>query len=132
MLRRLTAATLGALALVACGCGTDARERDARTAVEAFYTAYAAKDGAGACRQLSDDASSALETSEKEPCERAVLSVELKRAAIAKTSVWVTSAEVKLTNGGAVFLDQIGGRWRIGAAGCSPQPGQPYECELEG
>ena len=129
---RLTAVMLGALALAAGGCGNDARERDARTAVEAFYAAYAAKDGPGACAQLSQDAASALETSEKEPCERAVLSVELKRAAIAQTSVWITSAEVKLTNGGAVFLDEIGGRWRIGAAGCSPQPGQPYECELEG
>jgi hypothetical protein len=132
MPRRLTAAMLGALALAACGCGTDASERDARSAVEAFYAAYAAKDGAGACRQLSEDASSALETSEKEPCERAVLSVELKRAPIARTSVWVTSAEVKLANGGAVFLDEIGGRWRIGAAGCSPLPGQPYDCDLEG
>jgi hypothetical protein len=132
MPRRYVTAMLGVLALGAIGCGTDASERDARRAVEAFYSAYEAEDGAGACRHLSEDASSALETSEKQPCDRAVLALELNRSAVAGASVWVTSGQVKLRDGGAVFLDQIGGRWLIGAAGCAPQPGQPYECELGG
>jgi hypothetical protein len=132
MPRRLTAAMLGTMALAAGGCGTGAGERDAGTAVAAFFSAYAAKDGAGACGRLSEDASSALETSSKEPCGRAVLSLDLKRSPVAGASVWVTSAQVKLRDGDAVFLDRIDGRWLIGAAGCRPQPGQPYDCDLEG
>jgi hypothetical protein len=129
---RLTAAAIAALAVVAAGCGTEASERDARSSVERFYAAIDARDGGGACRELSEDASSSLETSAKEPCEQAVLSLELTRSAVGQASVWVTSAQVSLEGGDTVFLDQIGGDWRIGAAGCEARPGQPYECELEG
>jgi hypothetical protein len=132
VLKLVTAVGLCVLALPGAGCGTSASERDARRSVERFYSAFEARDGGAACRELSEDASSALETSEGEPCERAVLSLKLKPARVRDASVWVTSAQVSLRGGGAAFLDQIGGRWRISAAGCTPQPGQPYECELEG
>jgi len=114
------------------GCGTDASARDARESVERFYAAVESRDGAAACEQLSEDASSALETSERKPCEEAVLSLRLAPAAVATESVWVTSAQVALRSGDAAFLDQIGGEWKIGAVGCRPLPGQPYECELDG
>jgi hypothetical protein len=131
--RLIAAAVLGALTLSAAGCGTTSSERDARASVQRFYSAFQARDGAAACRELSDDAASALETSEGEPCEKAVLSLkQVKPAPVSDESVWVTSAEVRLRGGATVFLDQIDGRWRISAAGCEPQPGQPYECELEG
>ena len=114
------------------GCGTDASARDARESVERFYAAVESRDGAAACEELSEDASSALETSEGKPCEDAVLSLELTPAAVATDSVWVTSAQVSLQSGDTAFLDQIGGDWKIGAVGCHPLPGQPYECELDG
>ena len=123
-------AVVGLLALT--GCGTEASERDARGAVQRFYSAFAAQDGAAACEQLSEDAASALETSEKEPCERAVLSLDLTPSAPGGASVWVTSARVSLDSGDTAFLDQISGQWLIAAAGCRPQRGKPYECELEG
>lgn len=133
MVRRVTAIGLGALALAGgAGCGTDASARDARGSVERFYSAFEARDGTAACRQLSQGAASALETSEGEPCERAVLSLRLRPSPIRGASVWVTSAQVSLRSGTAAFLDQVGGRWRISAAGCRPRPRQPYECELEG
>jgi hypothetical protein len=129
---RVIVATVAALALAAAGCDTDASERDASRSVERFYSAFEARDGGGACQELAEDASSSLETSEKEPCEEAVLSLELSASAVADASVWVTSAEVLLEGGDKVFLDQIGGKWRISAVGCKPLPGQPYDCELEG
>jgi hypothetical protein len=130
--RRVTVAAIGVLALAGAGCGTSASERDARRSVERFYSAFEARDGAGACRELSQDAASALESSEREPCERAVLSLRLTPSPTRDASVWVTSAQVKLSSGVAAFLDQVGGRWRISAAGCRPSPGEPYDCELEG
>jgi hypothetical protein len=130
--RRFTAvAAVGALALA--GCGTSSSGPAARGSVERFLAAFQAQDGAAACRELSESASSALETSEGEPCEKAVLSLkQVKPSPVQGESVWVTSAEVKLAGGAAAFLDEIDGRWRISAVGCEPQPGQPYECELEG
>jgi hypothetical protein len=128
---RVIAAAIAALALAAAGCGTDTSERDARTSVERFYAAFEAGDGGGACRQLSEEASSTLQKSEEKPCEEAVLSLELTPSAAADATVWVTSAQVSLEGGDTVFLDQIGGDWRISAVGCQPRPGQPYECELE-
>jgi hypothetical protein len=41
------------------------------------------------------------------------------------------SAQAKLRGGEAVFLDQTDQGWKISAAGCKPQPGKPYQCELE-
>ena len=132
MVRRVTAAALGVLALGCASCGTSPSERDASRSVERFYSALGARDGAAACRQLSPDAASALETSEGKPCERAVLSLTLRQSPVRGASVWVTSAQVTLRSGTAAFLDQVGDRWVIGAAGCRPRPGQPYDCELEG
>jgi hypothetical protein len=124
---------MGALALLSAGCGTSSSERDARQSVERFMAAFQANDGAAACHELSEEASSALETSEGEPCEKAVLSLkQVKPGTIRDESVWVTSAQVRLSGGAAAFLDQIDGRWRISAAGCERQPGRPYDCELEG
>jgi hypothetical protein len=114
------------------GCGAGAGERDARMTAGRFEAAIQARDGAAACRQLSDSASSKLESSEKKPCEEAILSVGLKPSrAVVDSSVWVTSAQVRLAHD-TLFLDDTSRGWRISAAGCRPQPGQPYDCELEG
>jgi hypothetical protein len=121
-----------ALLALAPGCGTEPSERDAERSVERFIAAVEARDGAAACARLSESASSALETSESEPCDRAVLSLGLTPAGVEAASVWGTSAKVDLRDGEAAFLDQIRGAWRIGAMACRPQPGRPYECKLEG
>jgi hypothetical protein len=114
------------------GCGTGADDRDARSAATRFEAAIQAHDGAAACDQLSDDASSKLESSEKKPCGKAILSIELKPSrAVVETSVWVTSAQVRLAHD-TLFLDETPRGWKISAAGCKPQPEKPYDCELEG
>jgi hypothetical protein len=121
-----------ALAALA-GCGTGADEHAARWSVSRFESAIAAKDGAAACHELSSKATSSLESSEKKPCEQAILSVSLKPSRVVKdASVWVTSAQVKL-DGDTLFLDDTAKGWKISAAGCKlSNPDEPYDCELEG
>jgi hypothetical protein len=122
------------LALLALtGCGTGADESAARRSVARFEQAIGAKDGAAACHELSQSASSSLETSEKKPCEQAVLAVGLKPArTVHDASVWVTGAQVKL-DGDTVFLDETASGWKVSAAGCKlMSPDEPYDCQLEG
>lgn len=133
MFPRLTAAValVGLLALAGCGTGGDLRE--ARGSVDRFEAAIEAKDGAAACEELSEDTSSSLESSEKKPCEQAILSVELTPSrSIVDSDVWVTGAQVKV-NGDTLFLDETTQGWKISAAGCkATSPDAPYDCELEG
>jgi hypothetical protein len=133
MSRRLTvvAALLALSALT--GCGTASDESAARHSVDRFEAAIRAKDGAAACHELSQAASSSLESSEKKPCEQAIVGAGLKPARTVKdASVWVTGAQVKL-DGDTLFLDKVSTGWRISAAGCKlMSPDEPYDCELEG
>ena len=128
---RLCLAAIALLALALSGCGTAGSERDARASVERFFKAFSAHDGAGACRELSQDAGSQVQQSEKKPCEKGILSEDVSPAPVADVQVYMTSAEAKLKGGGAVFLDQTPQGWKISAVGCKPQPGKPYQCELE-
>jgi hypothetical protein len=127
------------VALLACvlalvGCGTAERERDAASVTESFHAALEAGDGQAACDELSEETASKLEQQEKKPCEQAILGLELpKGGSVAFTEIEVTSAYVRLAEGGADFLDEGPEGWSISAAGCKPTaPEQPYECELEG
>lgn len=137
IVRKLRPLSLCAVALalifasLASGCGTDSSAPHARRAVQAFYSALERHDGAAACRVLSDDTRSSLETSEKKPCKEAVFSLGLSPARVVAVRVYATSAEAVLTGGEAVFLDQDPDGWKISAVGCKPQHEQPYDCDLE-
>jgi hypothetical protein len=116
--RRLAAALMLVAPVALAGCGTGADERAARGSVSRFESAIAAKDGAAACHELSSKTSSSLESSEKKPCEQAILSAGLKPSrAVRDASVWVTGAQVKL-DGDTLFLDDTATGWKISAAGC--------------
>jgi hypothetical protein len=118
-------------ACVPAACGD--RADDATTVVERFQAALGARDGAAACARLNDETSSALEREEGKPCDQAVLELDLPTGTrLGATRVYVTSAEVTLPGGGALFLDEAADGWEISAAGCTPtEPGRPYDCELE-
>jgi hypothetical protein len=129
------------LALAACllvlplaACGTASREHDAAAVAQRFQAALQADDGKAACDQLSEETASKLEQQEKKPCEEAILGLELpKGGTVAFIEVEITSAFVRLAEGGADFLDEGPEGWSISAAGCEPTaPQQPYDCELEG
>jgi hypothetical protein len=129
---RAGAVAIALLALALSGCGTEGSERGARGSVQRFFAALGRHDGEGACKELSEEAASAVEGDEKKPCGEAILSLGLATAPINKVSVYVDSAQAKLAGGGAVFLDETSAGWKISAAGCKPQPdGMPYDCELE-
>ena len=122
-----------ALACVLGACGTAGREADADAVVKRFQTALAGGDGAAACAELSEETAQALERQEGEPCDAAILSLELPTGSrVGDTKVEVTSAAVSLAGGGTLFLDEAPGGWEISAAGCSPTaPDRPFDCELE-
>jgi hypothetical protein len=129
-------------AVVAClllasplaACGTADRERDVAAVTERFHAALEAGDGKAACAELSEETASKLEQQEKEPCEKAILGVELpKGGTVGASGVYVQSAYASLAQGGTDFLSKGPEGWTISAAGCRPRgTQQPYECELEG
>jgi hypothetical protein len=122
---------LGAVAISGCGAGD--RAADAEAVTERFHAALERRDGERACAELGDVTASKLEQQAEEPCDRAVLELELPRGgSAAGTSVYVTTASVVLAEGGTTFLDEGSQGWKVSAAGCEPTaPDLPYDCELE-
>jgi hypothetical protein len=127
-------ALVGLSAAALAACGTAERERDAAEVVERFHAALEREDGAAACEELGEEAQSELERQEKQPCEEAILTLELpKGGRPVNARVYETSAAVDLDEGGTDFLDESSQGWTISAAGCEPTaPDQPYECALKG
>jgi hypothetical protein len=125
------AAAIAVLALALAGCGTSSSEQDAKGSVQRFFAALDRHDGATACDELSEEAVAEVEQAEKKPCEKGILAEDVSPAAVADVKVYMESAQAKLKGGEAVFLDRTPQGWKISAAGCKPQPGKPYQCELE-
>jgi hypothetical protein len=134
MRNALAAVALVGIAAALSTCGTGERGRDAAEVVERFHAALEREDGAAACEELGEEAQSELERGRKQPCEEAILTLELPKGGRAVNArVYGTSAAVDLDEGGTAFLDEGSQGWTISAAGCEPTaPEQPYECELKG
>jgi hypothetical protein len=131
-MRRLVAlGTAAWLCTAAVGCGTGSDERDARRAAEKLYTAVADKQGGPACATLTPAAAHALEQQEREPCARAVTSVQLSGSRASRVRVYETSATVSFAGGDTAYLDYTDEGWRVSAAGCKPMGQEPADCELE-
>jgi hypothetical protein len=128
---RARAAAIALLAVALSGCGTASSERDARRSVQRFFAAFSSRDGAAACDELSDETVSEVEKSEKKPCAQGILSEDVFPARVVGVHVYMHSAQAELGGGEAVFLDLTPQGWKVSAAGCKPQPGKPYQCELE-
>jgi hypothetical protein len=134
-LSRLVAFALtGFVALAAAGCGTTERERDVTDVAERFHAALEEEDGAAACEQVSEETQSELESLRDQPCEEAILTLDLPTGGQpVNPRVYETSAAVDLAEGTTDFLDEGSQGWTISAAGCkSTAPDQPYDCELKG
>lgn len=123
-----------ALVVVGAGCGSAERERAATAVTERFHAALQDGDGARACEELTQAASSSLERSRERPCAEAILGLALPPGGqVASARVFVTSAVTRLAEGATTFLEKGSHGWEISAAGCEPTlPDQPYECDLEG
>lgn len=135
-MRRLRAlAPAAAAVLVLTGC-TGEQEPVVRSTAEQFAGALASGDGDRACALLAPLTRDELESSEEQPCAQAVLDLGLPEVD------HVTGVHRHGRRGSAVldggsehdtyFLAQFDGAWRIDAAGCTPRPELPYDCDLEG
>ena len=114
-------------------CGAGGQDESAARAAERFYSAVSAKDGVGACSELSETTISELEREEMAPCREAVTKLALSGSTAESATVYVSSARVELRGGDHVFLDKTPGGWKVSAAGCKSEDGEerPDDCELE-
>ena len=119
---------------VALGCAagcTPAGEQAARQTAEQFQAAVRSQDAATACRLLSDEARSSLESASTRPCPEALAALELPTGRVGADEVWGRNAQIVLDSG-VLFLADFRAGWRVTAAGCAPRPDQPYDCQVEG
>lgn len=118
---------------VLTGCGAPPEQPAVDSAASAFATAVIQRDGARACALLTQNAAEAASGATDTPCAKAVLNVQESGADIHGVQVWGDAAQVKV-GGDVVFLRRLAVGWRVAAAGCKPQsgqPGLPYTCDVE-
>ncbi|MGK5448184.1 hypothetical protein [Streptomyces radiopugnans] len=122
-----------AVAALACGCGaSQERIEGASGAAVSFAEAVQAGDGAAMCAVLARETKQELERSERTTCDEAVVKQQLATIGpVRETDVHGRQAMVKL-KGDTLFLSEMTGGWKITAAGCTPRPGQPYQCQVKG
>jgi hypothetical protein len=133
-MRARSAAGVAAVAVVAVlmsGCDAQA-EPAARAVAEGFVRAVAAHRGATACALLAPETRSQLEQSAGMGCAAAILEEGLPQVGVVEDSVsFGTMGEVQFAED-TVFVAEFPGGWKVMAAGCSPVPGHPYDCRLQG
>jgi hypothetical protein len=122
----------GLAALAGCSQGGRGEPSGPLTAAQAFEAALARGDEAAACGLLSPPTRKELEQSEGDSCAKALHQQDLPSgAALGDLQVWGDEAIAKM-RGDVLFLTNVGGTWMVSAAGCTPQPDQPYDCEVKG
>jgi hypothetical protein len=118
--------------LLLTGCAGSERVDAARSSAEAFERALAAGDGAAACHLLAPDTAQEVAQSAGTSCASGILHEGLPKAgAVRASTAWGRSAQVRLASD-TLFLSHFADGWRVLAAGCSPQPGKPYDCTVQG
>lgn len=134
MLRAALVAICG-LAFGLTGCGRDGDRAQVRAVAGRFLQALEDHDGTAACAELSPDTRKQLEDEQQEPCRKAVGSLGLQRARLARVQVFITNAKADLVNGDSLFLSQGKAGWQLSAVGCRPAEGKPadrpFDCALE-
>jgi hypothetical protein len=122
----------GALSMVSCSAVSPNGET-AAAAAASFQSAVASGHGQAACNLLLPSAVSALEYSDGRPCAKAIESVGLPPSGPAKSSQAYGLNAVVETATDVLFLFDDNHAWKVVAAGCRPtEPGEPYQCLLQG
>ena len=120
-------AVLGGLALLVTGCSSSEAPEVGQVATR-FEDASA--DAEARCDLLAPAALEQLEQEAGAPCAQTIDGLPLEGGKVAAVEVWGGNAQVRL-GGDTVFLTRTQSGWRVTAAACTPQPGGPYECEVE-
>ncbi|MEW2584941.1 hypothetical protein [Streptomyces virginiae] len=128
----------GALALLVAvaalgGCGASEPRLDgARRAATAFEETLARADYVAACALLAPQTRRQLEQDSDKPCGSALADEGLPVAdPVRTTQVYGRQALLRL-EGDALFLSQFDDGWKVVAAGCQPESGEPYQCAVKG
>jgi hypothetical protein len=127
-------AVLGVLLSMTLGCGADAGPAglDARTTAQRFTQALTEGNHAQACSLLSPETKAQLEQASGKPCGVAIAEENLAAAdAFEDIAMFGTMAQVRFA-GDTVFVTKFPRGWKVLAAGCSPVPGEHYDCRLQG
>ncbi|WP_327323432.1 hypothetical protein OG735_13595 [Streptomyces sp. NBC_01210] len=97
-----------------------------------FERAVHAGDNTAACELLAPGARSEVEESGQKPCAVALGEEQLPSGgAVRAVEVYGQQAMVTLERD-TLFLSQFPGGWRVVAAGCWPEAGKPYQCQVKG
>jgi len=112
------------------GCGS---QQPAATLVATkFVQALGSSNSAAACSYLAPETKSDLESSAGKSCPTALTEEDLPTAGPVEASkTFGTMAQVRFS-ADTLFLARFKSGWKVMAAGCSPKPGQPYDCQLQG
>ncbi|MFD5768325.1 hypothetical protein ACFWIN_21245 [Streptomyces sp. NPDC127049] len=99
----------------------------------AFEKALAEKDYSQACMLLAPQTREELEDDGHKPCGAALEEQDLSAGdgAPGRTQVYGRQALLRLPDD-VLFLSQFADGWKVTAAGCAPQAGEPYRCSVKG
>src|SRR3954470_9708636 len=117
--------------LLVSGCGSGAQ--DPQRAALAFAQAIAAHDGEKACSLIAPATRSELESSQDQPCSKAILSQDVPSSTrVKKAEKYGTESRVVLDKD-VVFMSRFSIGWRVIAALCKDRGEKlPYDCQISG
>ena len=131
---QLSGALLAALAGASTlsGCSTQgSSESDAASAAAVRFSSVAQTDAATACSLLAPQTASELEKGSRS-CQQGLSDAEPPAGGrLREVEVYGLDAIARL-DGDTVFLARFEKGWKVTAAGCTPQPDGPYECDIKG
>lgn len=119
-------------AIAGCGSGVDAREDAAARAAARFEASLRAPDAARGCAALAPGTLDELERSAEQPCAKALPEAQVPLSTgVRHVDVYGRQARV-VTDRDTLFLSSFPDGWKITAAGCTPRPEKPYQCQIKG
>jgi hypothetical protein len=131
---KVLAILVGGILTAALG-GCASTSPDAHAALEsaiAFHRAIDSGDDHAACQLLAPQTLAQLEEQADAACPNALAALRLDAGGDAvQATAYGLAAEVVLA-GDTVFLTHAPGGWLVTAAGCSPVPDRPYDCQVKG
>ncbi|WP_221629323.1 hypothetical protein [Humibacillus xanthopallidus] len=126
----LLATLVGAAALSGCS-GQGNPEVDAAGAAALRFSSVAPTDAATACSLLAPQTASELEQGSGS-CARGLSDASPPAGGgLREVEVYGLDAMVRLDRD-TVFLARFEKGWKVTAAGCTPRPDGPYECDIKG